>query len=371
MKLLRVKADGFKNCADNFEINLMAKSECAKDKEDCELLRIDEGLYVFNTVGIVGKNASGKTSALELLDWCYDLLSTFSLSGKGCGYHGVQLEMIFYLEKTLYKYTVVLDNTNTPEDRAVFKEQKLYCKRYNKQSPQQIIAGEWHEKPTALWDMAEDYSILRFILKEPAVREIYYDALMEVEEGYGFTYQLMKLMGLDPGYLNRIIPIFDRNISEIRQVDETHYILIYQGAERNYSGRELLRFLSGGTTKGMNLYILAVMSLTVGFDLLVDEIESCLHKTHVKNLIMLYKDRKVNRKNATLIFSTHDSELLDLFNRGDSIWVAHSEGKIVIENIYDKYGSCPGYLKSRFYQELFDSVADYEAMMNLKRMLMQ
>jgi len=32
------------------------------------------------------------------------------------------------------------------------------------------------------------------------------------------------------------------------------------------------------------------MSLTTGFDLLVDEIENHSHKTLVENLIMLYKD---------------------------------------------------------------------------------
>lgn len=371
MKLLRVKADGFKNCEDNFEICLTAKAGHNEETEDFDLIRIDEDLYVFSTVGIIGKNASGKTSVLELLDWCYDILSTFGLSGKSCSYHGVRLEIIFYLEGNLYQYNVELDDAAALEDRAIFKEQKLYCKRYGKENSQQIYTGEWTAKSSAAWDISEKFSILRFIVKEPAVREIYYDALMEVEEGYGFTYQLMTLMELDPEYLNRIIPIFDRNISAIRQTGENNFVLVYRGVERNFSGRELLRFLSGGTTKGMNLYVLAVMSLTTGFDLLIDEIESCLHKTHVKNLIMLYKDRKINRKSATLIFSTHDRELLELFKRGDNIWVTQSEDKVMIENIYDKYGFYPGYLKNGFYQELYDSVADYEAMMDLKRMLMQ
>lgn len=57
-----------------------------------------EGLHVYSTVGIVGKNASGKTSALELLDWCYDILSTFRLSGKKSSYHGIFLEILFYEE---------------------------------------------------------------------------------------------------------------------------------------------------------------------------------------------------------------------------------------------------------------------------------
>ena len=371
MKLLRVKASGFKNCADDFEIDLAERAENSDEGQDSELLKIDEELYVYSTVGVIGKNASGKTSALELLDWCYDILGAFALNGKNCRYHGVRLEIIFYLEGNLYKYSTELDDSDVLEDRAVFKDQKLYCKRYNKKKSQQLYTEGWIEETIKTWEESENSSILRYILKKESVREIYYDAFMEVGESYGFTCELMKLMETDPDYLNYIIPIFDRNISALKQIDETCYLLVYQGIERTYSGSELLRFLSGGTTKGINLYTLAVMSLKSGFDLLVDEIESYLHKTHVRNLIMLYRDREINRKNATLIFSTHDSELLDLFSRSDNIWVTHSEEKIMIDNMYDKYGSSPGYIKSRINLDMYDTLADYEALMELKQRLKQ
>ena len=48
-----------------------------------------------------------------------------------------------------------------------------------------------------------------------------------------------------------------------------------------------------------------VLSLVTGNDLIVDEIENHFHKTLVENLISLYKDKTINKKNATLIFSTH------------------------------------------------------------------
>lgn len=83
MKILRISAKGFKNCADGFYMDFIAKSKKTSEDKEYELLEIDDELFVYNTVGIVGKNASGKTSALELLDWCYDILSSFRLSGKG------------------------------------------------------------------------------------------------------------------------------------------------------------------------------------------------------------------------------------------------------------------------------------------------
>lgn len=372
MKLLRVRANGFRNCADGFEIDLLAKSKKTSEDKEYELLEIDEELYVYSTVGIVGKNASGKTSALELLDWCYDILSTFRLSEKKCSYHGVSLEIIFYQEGYLYRYLTELDDTENLEDRAIFGDQKLYRKKYYKSKLRQIYADEWEQQAGIAGDVPEDFSILYFVLKKAAVREIYYEASRERPESYDTAYKLMELMRLDAGYVGSIMKIFDSNITELKQIDETHYSLRYQGKEQSYSGSELFRFLSSGTTKGFNLYILAVMSLKMGFDLLVDEIENHFHRTLVENLIMLYKDKQVNKKNATLIFSTHYCELLDLFNRSDNIWVTHSGDKIEIDNMYETYGFRSELLKSKkFYQNAYDTAVNYEALMELKKELMQ
>ena len=68
MKLLKVIAYNYRNCENQFTIDFVAKSKKTEEDKEYELQKIDEELYVFNTVAIVGKNASGKTSAIELLD---------------------------------------------------------------------------------------------------------------------------------------------------------------------------------------------------------------------------------------------------------------------------------------------------------------
>ncbi len=372
MKLLRVRASGFRNCADNFTIDLLAKSKKTSEDKEYELLELDEELYVYSTMAIVGKNASGKTSSLELLDWCYDIISTFRLSGKECSYRGVSLEIIFYREGYLYLYTTELDDTENLEDRAIFKNQKLRRKKYYKSKLREIYADAWDQAPESANEVPEDFSILYFVLKKTAVREVYYEASKEKEELFGTVYRLMELMHMDIRYVGTVMKIFDSNITDLRQIDDTHYSLRYQGTEKSYSSVELFRFLSRGTTKGLALYILAVLSLKQGFDLIVDEIENHFHRTLVENLIMLYKDKQVNKKNAMLIFSTHYCELLDLFNRTDNIWVTHSREKIEICNLYENYGYRPDLLKSKkFYQNAYDTAVNYEALMELKKELMQ
>lgn len=372
MKLLRVRAKGFKNCTDDFGIDMIAKSKKTSEDIEYELNEIDEGLYVFNTVGIVGKNASGKSSTLELLDWCYDILSTSSLSGKGNHYSGIKLEIIFYYEGYIYKYNTDLENSASLKDNALFKNQVIYRKKYYKSKKKRIFDDDWEEYGVPENSIPDGISITFLVLKKSRIREFYYSSSVENSDIYNVTFKLMKLGDIEDCLLEKILKIFDENISNIKRIDDDNYSIEYKGKKENFSKNELYGFLSSGTTKGLNLYILAIMSLKMGFDLIVDEIENHFHKTLVENLVMLYKDKNVNKNNASLIFSTHYCELLDLFNRSDNIWITHSRDKIEIENMYENYGLRSELIKSKkFYQNTFDTAVNYDALMDLKKELMK
>ena len=158
----------------------------------------------------------------------------------------------------------------------------------------------------------------------------------------------------------KVIRLFDDKIKSLEMVDEKHYKLVYQDYVKELSDSELVHMLSSGTTKGVLLYIFVVAALENGFDLLIDEVENHFHKTLVENMISLFKDKTVNKKSATLIFTTHYCELLDLFNRQDNIWIAKSDNKR------------PEILKSRqFYNNAFDTSVNYEDLMAMKKELMR
>ena len=107
-----------------------------------------------------------------------------------------------------------------------------------------------------------------------------------------------------------------------------------------------------------------------GFDLIIDDIESHFHKVLVENMLSLYKDKSVNRHNATLIFTTHYCEILDLFNRQDNIWISKANGKVSLSNRYNAYDLRPELLKSKqFYNNAFQTSVNYEDLMRLKKEL--
>ena len=189
---------------------------------------------------------------------------------------------------------------------------------------------------------------------------------------YGLLFKALQNYQISNDIFINIIRIFDENIKTIEKMDDHNYKLYYQELIRVVSDKELVYLLSSGTTKGILLYTLMVASLKNGFDLIVDEIENHFHKTLVENMISLYKDKTVNKNNATLLFTTHYCEVLDLFNRRDNIWIAKADAKVTLSNMYDDYEIRTELLKSKqFYNNAFQTAVNYEELMNMKRKLMK
>ncbi len=387
MKLLRVRASHFKNCADNYTIDLVAKSRKTAEDKEYELQEIAPGLFVFNTMAFIGKNASGKTSAVELLDSAYSVLGEFRIEDKHYSYDGTELELIFYHQDYLYLYETTL-SSDTTGNRALFQNERIYRKKYFKTNIREIYDKETYElfpKPlfpltfpfemeaaAESWNtlLPEDTSKLFYVLKKKVTRAVFFDSFEEGTKIYRMAFSALKNHGISSELLSRVLRIFDENVDSLELLDENNYRLVFKGQAKNLSDTQLLHMLSSGTTKGLLLYILMAASLKEGFDLIVDEVENHFHKTLVENMISLYKDKSVNRHNASLIFTTHYCEVLDQMGRQDNIWVCRSGEKVSLSNMFTDYDVRPELLKSRqYYHNAFETAVDYDALMDLKRVL--
>lgn len=375
MKILRVVASNFKNCCDNFTIDFIARSRKTSEDKEYELQAIADDLHVFNTVAFVGKNASGKTTAVELLDCCYSILGDFCVENKHYRYDGIKLEIIFYHEGFIYRYRTELGPGTTMSNKASFIAQTLERKKYYKSKLKSIYLDDDFEPVSNISALPEDTSITFFVLKKKETRAIYFDCDGEGADTYQLMFKAFKKYDIPLSTLSHILRIFDENIREISMKDEHNFRLKFEGdplGEQVMSDKELLYFFSSGTTKGMLLYTFVAASLKYGFDLIIDEVEDHFHKTLVENMLSLYKDKAVNRRNATLIFTTHYCEVLDLFNRQDNIWISKANGKVSLSNMYDAYDLRPELLKSKqFYNNAFQTSVNYEDLMKLKKELMR
>jgi len=372
MKLLRVKTSHFNNCCDNFTIDMVAKSKKTAEDKEYELHEIAPELFVYTTAAFVGKNASGKTTAIELLDCCYSILGDFRLESKHYDYENVELEIIFYQDGLIYKYETVLKSDTTLGNQVTFTEQHIYSKKYYKSNIKTIYEHNGFEEIMDFGNLPEDTTNVFFVLKKKKTLAVYFGSEGEGVDTYQLLFRTLKNYLIPEEVLSNVIQIFDENIRGLHMIDDHNYKLLYKQDSKQLSDKELIRLLSSGTTKGILLYTTVVASLKLGFDLLIDEVENHFHKTLVENMISLYKDKTVNRHNASLIFTTHYCEVLDLFNRQDNIWITKSEKKVLLSNMYDDYDLRPELLKSKqFYNNAFKTSVNYEELMNLKRKLMR
>lgn len=377
MKLLKVVASNFKLCEDNFTISFVPTANKTKDDKEFELNEIADNLYVYTTLGIIGKNASGKTMSAELLSVIYDILTNYRIvSSKRILKFvdkDISLDILFFYDGYIYRYLTKLCKDNiSVDDRILFKEQQIFRREYKKSHAKNLCEFDKFEEVNVDIELPEDTSIIYYVSKKFNPAGMYYTSDDASYMDYSNVFKVYKLLDTNLTLIESILKMFDEHILDIKMINDNKFKIYYSDGKSNeLSNDELYEILSSGTTKGFNLFSGVVFSLINGCDLIIDEIENHFHKTLVQYLVNLYKDKSVNRKNATLIFTTHYCELLDLFSRNDNIYISKFDKNIKLENMYEVYKFRPELSKSnKFYENAFNTNVNYESLMNFKIGLM-
>ncbi|WP_197021882.1 AAA family ATPase [Ruminococcus sp. HUN007] len=245
-------------------------------------------------------------------------------------------------------------------------------KKYNKRKAGSIFENSDFKEMNIEKQLPPNISILYYILENISNNCIYcsVDLTDSKTDFYKFSFALIDEYRISLDVFNCILKLFDNNVKNLERQENGNYLLNYKGAPLEMSSSQLKSFLSSGTTKGIETYIAMAVALSNGISLIIDEIEDHFHKTLVENMISLFKEPLINKKHATLIFTTHYCELLDLFNRKDNIWITKSDEQVYIENMYENYNDISSGLKSRqFYNNVFDTAVNYDDLMALKKAL--
>ncbi len=188
---------------------------------------------MYSIGAFVGKNASGKTTALELLDCCYDILGKFSLENKHYSYEGIKLEIIFFHEEYIYKYTTELKADPTLANRATFFDQHIYKKKYYKTKQSSLYTEDFVEQKD-LGELPEDTASTFFVLKKKQVSAIFFGSDGMGADTYQMAFRLLKTYHIPDEMLSAIIRIFDSNIQSIQMLDEHNYRVTICNQEKSF-----------------------------------------------------------------------------------------------------------------------------------------
>ncbi len=83
---------------------------------------------------------------------------------------------------------------------------------------------------------------------------------------------------------------------------------------------------SSGTRRLLVMMTMVLEALDSGTALVIDELDASLHTMACEEIVKLFSDRKINKKGAQLIATTHDTNLLSSsYLRRDQIWFTQTD----------------------------------------------
>lgn len=298
----------------------------------------NSSIYSQNVVGISGVNASGKSTALKVIQLALDLIYA-----------------PYFVRRSYSRRHMPAKMRKEMVSQVVFWQDGSY---YLLESKLRVSkAAEEGDSPN--WFRIDDETLWRLTAPRPNKAmfgdldefkhnaEVYLRRNQGEGEGKSVPLEARRFLRsnisiavavgvsdeggeqFDPGDILRtahataIVHAFDSSI-ELLEWDvaaDAFRLKFYGEEEHMVSSETVLDMLSDGTVMGVNLVERALIQLRAGGYMLVDEIEAGLNKSLVKSIIELFQSHASNPRGSQLVFTTHCVELLDYLPRKDDVYL--------------------------------------------------
>lgn len=360
------------------------KATADKSLKEC-LISPDGKKELVPVMAIYGANAAGKSNMIQALLLMRDMVcGEYAKPLKGAELpwepfaftdykdeRPTDFEIIYYYEGTKYAYgysfnrdriiseylyhwpngreALVFSRDNDKyEFRESIQEQLTLAGRTSENRLYLTSSNEWNCTQTEkayLWFQR----YLRGLIATGVSNNTTLDAIRK--GGDNKNRVLEEMMFADLGICDVVLS----GTKEKPTIATVHQLEKADGSKKQYS--LLLGQESMGTQRFFSRIGSWIESLEAGAVLVVDEIESSMHPLLTRHLIEMFQDQTINDKHAQLIFTTHDTGLLDLkLLRRDQIWFAEKNEKTMETDIYALTEFSPrkeeniarGYLQGRY-----------------------
>lgn len=391
--LIQFSVKNFKAFKDKATLSLVA-SNYDKDIREEENVIVNEGrnLRLLKSAVIYGANASGKSKLIEAIAFMRSFVvnsSKDSSLGEAIDVEPFRLsnetenepsefEIIFSLNNIVYRYGFEVTPENivsewlyykpkTKEVELFYREEDTYdihethfkkgktvvneglvrknalllsvAAQFNDKTSNNVI--DWFKRLKAISGLDErGYQGYTMGKTQDLASKI---EILELLKAADLGIIDLQLEALDVNKLPKGLPkeIREELIRELKENDGKYVSDVLTSHKKYNNNREYVGNVtfsldddeSSGTRKFFALTGPILDVLENGHILIVDELDSKLHPNLVCKLVSLFNSKEVNKKNAQLIFNTHDTNLLssDLFRR-DQIWFTeknkHGEARL-------------------------------------------
>ena len=387
--LLQFKVNNYKSIKDTTTFSMATTS---KDKGNSFKVKKYE---LLQSAIVYGANASGKSNFLKALIFMRRIvlnrdkviLSTDSLKhypfklSTETEDSSSSFEMVFFIKETKYRYGFELDastiyaewlyaDENGKESKLFYRdidEEELYVNRIKFKEGLRLRVSK---NQLFLWKCDQEEgeisaSILQWFSRLNMIDGMedgqYVNHAMRQMENEQFKKELIALVktadiGIEDVFMEEediprsiiedmpLPPELKKQFLESDSLKKVSLLTHHKkyDEENNEIGIttfELDEEESRGTQKFFKMSAPILNTLREGNVLIIDELDASLHPMLTKHLIKLFHNKEVNKKNAQLIFATHDTNLLhpSMFRR-DQIWLTQK----------DKYGATELYSLAQF-----------------------
>ena len=385
MRLLKIFIQDMPRFKGNIDIDFITKQRVAEDDQEKLFNTFSNNytsIYTNQAISFIGLNASGKTTILKAISFVIKLLNNEALNNIKSkeilndlsDNEKVKITSFFYNDNSVYKLETHIEkrvNQVDNESKLIITEERLWEKDATKVKTKKSlfefndsdIRIERNEKEQFLLN---DVSVMIAINKEKQSNFPLRDMLMWT------NHNMLNILGKFPKELLTFLdPSIEYFKCDIRKKPADIRLKFYESEEIILNNpSEIEKYLSSGTIKGINVFMNALLCFMEGGYLIVDELENHFNEEIVTTLVRFFMNPNVNRNGATLIYSTHYSELLDEYDRNDCIYIVRNRGGIYTENL-SLILKRNDIKKSEAYESgyLEGTVPIYESYMALKKVL--
>ena len=228
-------------------------------------------------------------------------------------------------DTTDFRFTVDIDEQNTLKERT--SANKLYLSVASNWSYVKVIPVlEWFASCQIITknSVADAYGLEAEQLKDDDYRRVIASMLRIAD----FGIQSLQVRDSDP--------ISSKRGDIFTNVDAVHTV---QDVEGNISSYTLnMTEESDGTNSYFKLIGVVKKALDLGTLLVADEMDAHLHPLLTKHLVSLFNSAEFNPKGAQLIFTSHNTNLLDLdVLRRDQIWFTEKDEQTAATDLFSLY----------------------------------
>ena len=385
MRLLKIFIQDMPRFKGNIDIDFITKQRVAEDDQEKLFNTFSNNytsIYTNQAISFIGLNASGKTTILKAISFVINLLNNEALNNIKSkeilndlsDNEKVKITSFFYNDNSVYKLETHIEkrvNQVDNESKLIITEERLWEKDATKVKTKKSlfefndsdIRIERNEKEQFLLN---DVSVMIAINKEKQSNFPLRDMLMWT------NHNMLNILGKFPKELLTFLdPSIEYFKCDIRKKPADIRLKFYESEEIILNNpSEIEKYISSGTIKGINVFMNALLCFMEGGYLIVDELENHFNEEIVTTLVRFFMNPNVNRNGATLIYSTHYSELLDEYDRNDCIYIVRNRGGIYTENL-SLILKRNDIKKSEAYESgyLEGTVPIYESYMALKKVL--